>query len=377
MTWADLDEVRKAQGLTKRELSRRAGRHERAFSSAMLGERGASSMSAWADFCRVLGVEAPWPGHTIRPEPLWGHGTIAWEDLDRIREERGLSKSELSRMAGRGRKAFSHAMQDRGGYRSEKAWADFARALGLDPACEKGPTPSEREGILSRVLAAGMTPRDLAEETGYTASSIEKVLKGKRGGSMKMWREIITALESMDTAGRPETPATGIPTSWEELDAIRKSIGLTMAELSCLAGRQEGSFELAMQGAPGHTTPSAWRAFCAALGVDAPPPGTPMWSCPPRSQREGAIVKALSFDASRARAEIPIPPRSTFTRGKRYEIRGSMRGSREAASTSDVFRPVVVTYLRKEGIHHVFRCPGGWLTTWTDAQLVGKRVTTI
>ncbi|MBQ7262718.1 MAG: transcriptional regulator [Synergistaceae bacterium] len=373
MTWDDLDRLRKAQGLTKRELSRRAGRHERAFSSAMLGERGASSMSAWADFCRVLGVEAPWPGHTERDDPPWRHGTIAWEDLDRIREERGLSKSELSRMAGRGRKAFSHAMRCISGYRSEKAWADFARALGVSPDREEPPTPCERERIISQIRAAGLTPRDLAEETGYTASSIDKVLKGQRGGSAKMWREILTALEPMDTAGRPETPATGIPTSWEELDAIRKSIGLTMAELSSLAMRDEGSFELAMRGDPAHTTPSAWRAFCAALGVDAPPPGTPMWSCPPRSQREGAILKALAFDTSRARAEIPIPPRSTFVRGKRYEIRGSMRGSREADASW--MSHTVVTYLRKEGVHHMFRGPGGWLTAWTDAQLVGKRVT--
>ena len=40
-------------------------------------------------------------------------------------------------------------------------------------------------------------------------------------------------------------------------------------------------------------------------------------------------------------------------------------------------RPLVATYLRKEGIHHVSRGPGGWLTTWTDAQLVGMVVRAI
>ena len=32
-------------------------------------------------------------------------------------------------------------------------------------------------------------------------------------------------------------------------------------------------------------------------------------------------------------------------------------------------------YVMDEGIHHVFRaCPGGWIQTYTDAQLTGKRI---
>ena len=168
--------------------------------------------------------------------------------------------------------------------------------------------------------------------------------------------------------------------TWQDLDFIRKAKGLSMSELSRMAGRDRKAFShaIAMRG---HTrrTESLWRAFCAVLGVDAPFP-RPSLHDQVAAARLAAMARerkarelALELDVPRARGEIPAPPRSTFVRGKRYEIRGSMRGSREADASW--MSHTVVTYLRKEGSHHVFRGPGGWLTTWTDAQLVGKRVT--
>ena len=51
----------------------------------------------------------------------------------------------------------------------------------------------------------------------------------------------------------------------------------------------------------------------------------------------------------------------TFERGKRYYI--------------DKERDWSYEYVMDEGIHHVFRaCPGGWIQTYTDAQLTGKRI---
>ena len=167
--------------------------------------------------------------------------------------------------------------------------------------------------------------------------------------------------------------------TWEELDARREELGISRAEMSRRAGLSLNAWSNAMRGHI-RRTESLWRTFCAALGVDAPFPRPSL-----RDQMAAARLAemarerkarelALELDVPRARGEIPAPPRSTFVRGKRYEIRGSVRGSRDAASTSDVFRPVGGTYLRKEGVHHVFKGPGGWLTTWTDAQLVGKKV---
>lgn len=38
----------------------------------------------------------------------------------------------------------------------------------------------------------------------------------------------------------------------------------------------------------------------------------------------------------------------------------------------------VFVYERKEGIHHMFReSTGGWLRTYTDTQLIGKKITEV
>ena len=66
----------------------------------------------------------------------------------------------------------------------------------------------------------------------------------------------------------------------------------------------------------------------------------------------------------------------SFSNGKRYYIFDSGNAKGEA----DYIRPetgkgCVFVYLRKEGKHHIFREQhGGWTRTYTDVQLMGKKI---
>jgi len=64
MTWEDIDTIRKERGLSKRELSRRAGYTPTTFGKVLLGERHGSE-ALFCAVCRVLGVDGmmPWGGH--------------------------------------------------------------------------------------------------------------------------------------------------------------------------------------------------------------------------------------------------------------------------------------------------------------------------
>ena len=142
--------------------------------------------------------------------------------------------------------------------------------------------------------------------------------------------------------------------TWEDLDEIRKSKGLSRKATSRLAGYGENAMGNAINGYS-RASNKLWRALCELLGVDAPQPK----EAPPRK-----------VSAAPAPKPVTEPPRyvaPTFVKGKRYEIS-------EQSHRPDIARPVTGTYLRKEGKHHVFKGPGGWLTTWTNAQLVGKRI---
>ena len=68
-----------------------------------------------------------------------------------------------------------------------------------------------------------------------------------------------------------------------------------------------------------------------------------------------------------------------FTEGKCYRIfGGSCLGSYDRKTPSHGTsweRDCIFMFLRKEGIHHVFRSvKGGWTRTYTDAQLIGKNI---
>lgn len=71
--------------------------------------------------------------------------------------------------------------------------------------------------------------------------------------------------------------------------------------------------------------------------------------------------------------------RKHFIEGKCYRIYGGgCQGSydRKSVSTGTSWeQDCIFMFLRKEGIHHVFReVRGGWTRTYTDAQLVGKNI---
>lgn len=68
-----------------------------------------------------------------------------------------------------------------------------------------------------------------------------------------------------------------------------------------------------------------------------------------------------------------------FTEGKCYRIFGGgylESYNRKSSSMGTTWEcDCIFMFLRKEGIHHVFReVRGGWTRTYTDAQLVGKNI---
>ena len=86
------------------------------------------------------------------------------------------------------------------------------------------------------------------------------------------------------------------------------------------------------------------------------------------------VLKKCSFetyeDICEPQAEIiPKNPEYEFDRGKRYMILETERDSKPAV------KDCVFSYEGKRGIHHMFReVRGKWTRTYTDAQLIGKKI---
>ncbi len=65
--------------------------------------------------------------------------------------------------------------------------------------------------------------------------------------------------------------------------------------------------------------------------------------------------------------ERPKPKAWKFKKGELYKITPLTR----SGSESFVFHHIALRFLRNEGRHHIFQSQnGGWLTCYTDAQLV-------
>ena len=87
---------------------------------------------------------------------------------------------------------------------------------------------------------------------------------------------------------------------------------------------------------------------------------------------------SLSFDefvnGKSAKSEEPVPPpirpqevSFSFIGGKTYFINDTPKQSSDERN--------YLVYLRKEGKHHMFRnYLGGWITCFTDPQLIGKSI---
>ena len=71
--------------------------------------------------------------------------------------------------------------------------------------------------------------------------------------------------------------------------------------------------------------------------------------------------------------KLPKNPEFFFYEGHLYRITTKrVKGLEKSSTVEDGF---IFRYERKEGIHHIFReAAGGWLRTYTDAQLVGKNI---
>ena len=90
--------------------------------------------------------------------------------------------------------------------------------------------------------------------------------------------------------------------------------------------------------------------------------------------RAAKLAEEEEARAIRERAAAAV--KRTFTPGAYYMIsRSRQKLPVSIHSRNDVEEGYVFRYLRKEGPHHMFQeVVGGWLRTYTDAQLVGKFV---
>ena len=101
------------------------------------------------------------------------------------------------------------------------------------------------------------------------------------------------------------------------------------------------------------------------------------WLGVTRSESERKSVQEAESEKSEAdgMAGIFLPKQYTFDVGHDYEISQS-----DKLKTHDIMNPATGTgcifrYEGKRGIHHCFReVRGGWTRTYTDTQLIGKRI---
>ena len=67
-----------------------------------------------------------------------------------------------------------------------------------------------------------------------------------------------------------------------------------------------------------------------------------------------------------------------FTEGKCYRVYEGNRNNKKTLSRGTSWEnedDYVFMFIHKEGIHHIFReIRGGWTRTYTDAQLIGKKI---
>ena len=89
---------------------------------------------------------------------------------------------------------------------------------------------------------------------------------------------------------------------------------------------------------------------------------------PRRVRKEPSIQMSEEFIESAA-VTIPLNPKYEFDVGKEYRI---LETEREVKAP---IKDCVFKYEGKEGLHHMFReVSGKWTRTYTDAQLVGKKI---
>lgn len=69
-----------------------------------------------------------------------------------------------------------------------------------------------------------------------------------------------------------------------------------------------------------------------------------------------------------------------FRKGQKYLVNSPIgsKGQNTRGGINNMEKGFVFIYERKEGRHHMFReATGGWLRTYTDTQLIGKKITEV
>ena len=152
----------------------------------------------------------------------------------------------------------------------------------------------------------------------------------------------------------------------DKLKALRYTLGLTQSQMAEKIGVSEASVERCENGlAPlGKVKTPAQYKIKAFLEVQDISPAVIAES-----------KKVLELEERQKSIQ------RHFTEGKCYKIYGSGQlgsydGRKVSASSGAAWeRDCIFMFLRKEGIHHMFReVRGGWTRTYTDAQLVGKNI---
>lgn len=150
----------------------------------------------------------------------------------------------------------------------------------------------------------------------------------------------------------------------DKLKALRYTLGLTQAQMAEKIGVSEASIERCENGLVpiGKVKTPAQSKIKAFLEVQ---------DISPAVIAESKLIIGLE-DRQKSIQQH-------FTKGKCYRIYGRCcLGSYERKNSSQGTtweRDCIFMFLRKEGVHHMFReVRGGWTRTYTDAQLVGKNI---
>ena len=141
------------------------------------------------------------------------------------------------------------------------------------------------------------------------------------------------------------------------LHESRLKQGLTQKELSQLSGVAVTQIHRYENG----VVPSVknYNKLARVLGCDK----IPVQASPKTTERK-TLKELDSLLTSPEPVKIPKPITFTFTEAHIYKIYAEVRDEEYA------FR-----YEGKQGIHHMFReIRGGWSRTFTDAQLIGKKI---
>ena len=151
------------------------------------------------------------------------------------------------------------------------------------------------------------------------------------------------------------------------LEAYRIKRGLTRRELSQRSGVRMDSLK-AYESGKQLPTVKNYNKLCEVLGLSQLQEITP---CMKKHDQR----KSYSATPSEEREEsfkLPGIVCFKFEEGQKYTITSTSSGTK---GVKDAVKDCVFIYECKEGIHHMFREEsGGWTRTYTDAQLVGKKI---